>query len=181
MISRDWIREVLVLKRIPRTGWFHAGIDHPESVASHTFSMALLVWKLAREAGDVNPERCVLMALVHDLHEARLGDLPTPAKQHLPGGAVLEAERSIADSQWAEDAQGRALVEEFLAGETAEARLVRAADHLEFLYQAAEYRREGHPLTRRMLERAGNGAAWTHPVTRPHVDALLSELDGPSS
>ena len=180
MISREWIREVLLLKRTLRTGWFQVGLDHPESVGSHTFSLALLVWKLAREAGGVNAERCAMMALVHDLHEARLGDIPTPAKVHLPEGSIAAAERSIADSQWADDPEGRALVEEFLAGETDEAQLVQAVDHLEFLYQAAEYRREGHVRTVRMLKRSRNGAAWRHPVTRPHVEMLLRELEEPA-
>jgi putative hydrolase of HD superfamily len=179
MISREWIREVLLLKRTPRTGWYQVGLHTPESVGSHTFSLALLVWKLARQVGGVDAERCATMALVHDLHEVHLGDIPTPAKKHLPEGSILAAERSIADSQWADDPDGRALVEEFLAGETEEARLVQAADNLEFLYQAAEYRREGHPRTERMLRRAKTGAAWRHPVTRPHVEILLSELESP--
>jgi len=178
VIPREWVREVLALKRVPRTGWFTVGVDRPESVGSHTYSMALLLWRLARETEGVDPHRCVLLALVHDLHETRLGDIPSPAKTHLPADTVLEAERRIAAEQWADDPEALALVEEFLAGDTPEARLARAVDHLEFLFQAAEYRREGHPLTERMLRRAQGGAAWTHPATRPYVEALQAELDG---
>ncbi len=175
-MQRDWLREVQLLKRIPRTGWFRVGVERPESVADHTFAMTLLVWKLAREAGDVDVDRCVKMALLHDVHEVRLGDLPTPAKRHLTPEALLAAERDIAAEQWADDAEARSLVEEFLTGETPEARLVKAVDHLEFLLQADEYRREGRPLPRVMLERARNGAAWQHPLTRPHVVRLLADL-----
>jgi len=181
MISVDRIREILVLKRTPRTGWFAVGIDTPESIADHTCSAALLVWQLARETPGTDPHRCVLMALLHDLHEARLGDLPTPAKRHFPAGAILAAERSIIAEQWADDPEARALLDEFLDGETPDAKLVRAADHLEFLFQAAEYRREGHPQTERMLRRAQGGAAWDHPATRPYVDELLAALDRPET
>jgi putative hydrolase of HD superfamily len=179
MISRDRIREILVLKRTPRTGWFAVGVDSPESIADHTCSTALLVWQLARETPGTDPHRCVLMALLHDLHEARLGDIPTPAKRHFEGGAILAAERGIIAEQWADDPEALALLGEFLDGETADARLVRAADHLEFLFQAAEYRREGRPLTERMIRRAHAGAAWEHPATRPWVDELLAELETP--
>lgn len=179
MISRDRVREVLTLKRTPRTGWFAVGIDTPESIADHTCSTALLAWQLARETPGADPHRCVLMALLHDLHEARLGDIPTPAKRHFPEGAIAAAERGIVREQWADDPEALALLEEFLDGESADARLVRAADHLEFLFQAAEYRREGRPQTERMLRRAQGGAAWSHPATRPWVDRLLAELDDP--
>lgn len=175
VIPRDWIQEIQLLKKMPRTGWFRVGVETPESIADHTFAMALLVWRLARETEGVDPQRCVLMALVHDVHEARLGDIPTPAKAHFTEGAIDAAERSIAAEQWADDPDGLALVEEFLAGETPEAKLVRAADHLEFLLQAADYCREGRPLPRVMIERAPKGAAWAHPVTRPYVEALMAE------
>lgn len=178
-MNRDWLREIQLLKRLPRTGWFRVGVERPESIADHSFSMALLVWKLAREAGDVDVDRCVRMALVHDVHEARLGDLPTPAKRHLSPEALMAAERDIAAEQWRDDPEARALVEEFLAGQTPEARLVKAVDHLEFLLQADEYRREGRPLPRVMLERARGGAAWNHPLTRPWVERLLAPDESP--
>ncbi len=35
------------LKRLPRTGWLHAGIKYPESVAEHSHRTAMLAWMIA--------------------------------------------------------------------------------------------------------------------------------------
>jgi len=44
------------LKRLPRTGWLHAGIKNPESVAEHSHRTAILVWMIAGLEG-ADPER----------------------------------------------------------------------------------------------------------------------------
>jgi putative hydrolase of HD superfamily len=177
MIPPAWIEDLLQLKRIRRTGWLGVGVDRPESVADHCFAMALLAWRLAREQPGLDASRVLVMALLHDFHEARLTDIPTPAKKYLPDGAIEEAERRIAAEQWADDPDGLALLAEFQRGETEEAKLARAVDHLEFLYQADAYRAGGRPLTERMLRRARNGPAWEHPATRPLAERLLAKLE----
>ena len=117
-ISPDWIRDLLRLKRTPRAGWFRVGVDRPESVADHSFSLALLAWRLARETPGLDANRVVLMALLHDFPEARLTDIPNPAKWLLPEGAFEEAERRVTAEQWPDDGEAVALLEEFRAGET---------------------------------------------------------------
>jgi len=42
-----FMEEVLRLKRTPRSGWAYYGIEEPESVAAHNFSVALLALILA--------------------------------------------------------------------------------------------------------------------------------------
>ena len=174
MIPAEWIEDVLRLKRFPRTGWLRVGVPAPESVADHSFSAALLGWRIAREDKGLDASRVALLLLVHDLHEARLGDIPTPAKRYLPDGAVDAAERSIVQDQWAGDADGAALAREFLDGVTPEARLARAVDNLEFILEAAARVRAGAAGPREMLTRARGGAAHAHPLTRPYVEAALS-------
>jgi putative hydrolase of HD superfamily len=176
MISPTWIRDLLQLKRTPRAGWFRTGVSRPESVADHCFSMALLAWQLAREIGGLDERKVLLMVLLHDFHEARLTDIPNPAKSYLPPEAVDHAEHRILQEQWPEDEEPRSLIEEFRTGSTEEAELARAVDNLEFLYQAAAYRKAGNLLTEEMLRRARQGAAWGHPVTKPLVEEILEEL-----
>jgi putative hydrolase of HD superfamily len=171
----EWLRDLLRLKRLPRTGWLHVGVAAPESVADHSFSMAVLGWRIARETPGVDAARVVLMCLLHDFHEARLGDIPTPAKHYLGPERILEAERAIQADQWEEDAETCALLEEFLTGETEDARLARALDHLEFLVQAMEYRRCGYERADRMLNEARRGAAFAHAATRPWAERVLSD------
>jgi putative hydrolase of HD superfamily len=173
MIPADWIRDLLQLKRTPRAGWFRVGIDRPESVADHSFAMALIAWRIAREAGGLDAERVLLMALLHDFAEARLTDIPNPAKELLPEGAFAAAEAEVIRAQWPDDDEAKALLAEFLAGETEEAKLVAAVDHLELVFQAAAYREAGHPMTERMLVRARGGRAMGHPLTRPYAEPLV--------
>lgn len=180
MIPAAWIEDVLRLKRFPRTGWLRVGVREPESVADHTCAAALVGWRLARETPGVDAPRVALLLLVHDLLEAQLGDVPTPAKRHLPPGALDEAERRIVAEQWADDADGAALAREFLDGRTAEARLAHAVDNLEFVLEAAHLVRTGATGPREMLGRARGGAAWAHPATRPYVEAALAGLGIPA-
>lgn len=172
----DWLRDLLQLKRTPRAGWFRVGVERPESVADHSFALALIVRRIARGLPDVDAHRALSMALLHDFAEAQLTDIPNPAKWQLPDGAFAEAERRVVQAQWPDDPEARELLEEFERGTTPEARLVRACDNLEFLVQAVAYHRSGRPLTEEMLARGRTGAAFDHPATAPLADALLSDL-----
>lgn len=79
------------LKRLRRTGWLDRGVpvEIAESVADHTFRVALLSWMVATERrgeseAAVDPSRVLLIALAHDLPEAIAGD-PTPyARSDIP-------------------------------------------------------------------------------------------------
>jgi putative hydrolase of HD superfamily len=172
-VPREWVRDLLQLKRTTRAGWLRVGVERPESVADHSFAMALLAWRIARDVPGLDASHVVLLALLHDFHEARLGDIPTPTKTHFPEGAIEEAERSIATEQWPPGDAAAELLEEFTNGDSPEAELARAIDHLEFLLQASAYLEAGNPQVERMLQRAKNGAAWRHPVTRPWAEEIL--------
>ncbi|HKW03814.1 MAG TPA: HD domain-containing protein [Nitrososphaerales archaeon] len=62
------------LKQIKRSGWIKkAGIPGAESVADHSFRMAVLGMLLGEEAG-LNTLKVVRMCLLHDLAESAIGD-----------------------------------------------------------------------------------------------------------
>lgn len=174
MVPEDWVRDLLHLKRIRRAGWPRVGVPAPESVADHAFAAALLAWRIARDVAGVDADRVVRMILLHDFHEARLGDIATPAKQYFADGVIEDAERRIVAEQWPEGDEAVELVEEFLDGDSPEAELARAVDNLEFLLQARDYRDAGLRGVEPMIGRAKNGAAWAHPVTRPWVERILN-------
>ena len=63
------------LKEVPRTGWLDRGIpaDETESVADHSFGVALVAWLLAPD--ELDRARVVELALIHDLAESVVGDV----------------------------------------------------------------------------------------------------------
>ncbi|MCB1161826.1 MAG: HD domain-containing protein [Candidatus Krumholzibacteriia bacterium] len=153
MTGRDpWTDDLLQLKGTPRSGWLRIGIEHPESVASHSFAVGLLAWREARARG-LDADKALLMGLLHDFHEARLGDIPSPVKRLLPADALAQAEAELRAAQWAGWApELLGLLEEFEAGESAEARLVRAMDREELRLQAQRYLAQGHARAAEFLE-----------------------------
>lgn len=135
------------LKLLYRQGWLKRGIppEQCESVAEHTLGVAVLaLWLLDQHYPHLDRDKVLRMALLHDFGEIYAGDI-TPAdgvlaqeKQSLEAAAV----RSIfADLPAGADYV--ACWEEYEAGETPEARLVRQVDRLEMAFQAGIYRREG--------------------------------------
>ena len=74
--------ELGLLKRIRRSGWWHAGVRDPESVAEHTMRAVQLAAIIAVEEG-ADPERAAFLALWHDTQETRTGDLPHTASAYI--------------------------------------------------------------------------------------------------
>src|SRR5437868_10772352 len=72
----DFLRAVMQLKTLRRAGWVRCGVEPCESVAEHTFGVAIFALLLPKLSNlSVNRERCVALALVHDLAESIVGDL----------------------------------------------------------------------------------------------------------
>jgi len=79
----DFLFEAGQLKDLPRTGW-HTIRAPRESVAEHSFRVALLGYVLAKMAKLSDEEEALLVkaCLMHELHEARIGDLHRIAKRY---------------------------------------------------------------------------------------------------
>ncbi len=136
----DVLLELQALDRVPRAGYSLRGVAEPESVSEHTFHTTFLVWTLAAEEPDLDRARVIELALVHDLAEVRTGDLPRTAAHYLPDGAKERAERAAARDLLAPlGARAEALVAEYQAAETREARFVAVCDKLQLLIKARVY------------------------------------------
>ncbi|MEW5736316.1 MAG: HD domain-containing protein [Thermodesulfobacteriota bacterium] len=140
--------EAGALKRVPRAGWGAAGVDNPESVAEHSFRTAVIAFFLARMEG-ADPFRAAVLALFHDLPEARTLDLHKVAQRYFDTKAAEQkAGADQAESLPPELARLLSGVfEEAFAEKSPEARVAKDADHLECLLSAAEYRQTGHPVS----------------------------------
>jgi len=66
--------EVNKLKTIQRTGWVLRGVQNPETIADHTFRVAITAWLLG-EKKNLNATRIIKTALFHDLCEVYAGDV----------------------------------------------------------------------------------------------------------
>lgn len=172
------------LKSLPRTGWLLAGVAPVESIADHSYATAVLCLALAGaiNAGPaaqgldapLSVERVLRIALAHDLAEAHVTDLPRRTTALIGEEAKHAAERQALASIVAGLAEGPLWLEaweEYTAGATPEARLVRDADKLEMAHQAIRYARGGrlgleefhaprayfYPLCAELHERLVNG------------------------
>jgi putative hydrolases of HD superfamily len=154
------------LKATPRTGWLDRGVPaaETESVAEHSYRVTLLAWLAAPP--DLDRDRVLKLALLHDLAEAVTGDLPPYDPAALPDAADGPARRAFLDGRHvrpaaraaakraAEDAaiadlladlpaplaaELAALWRELTADATPEARFVKQADKLETYLQSREY------------------------------------------
>ena len=135
--------ELGVLKRLRRSGWWHAGVRDPESVAEHSLRVAQLAGLLATEEG-ADPARAAYLAIWHDSQETRTTDLPHTARPYLdkPDPRRITADQTGALPVAAGESV-RSAVAEYEAAATPEARCARDADKLEMLLQALEYRAAG--------------------------------------
>jgi len=80
----NFFLEVEKLKEMPRTGWVLAGIENPETIAEHSFSLSIISFLLA-EKKNLKPKRAIQTALFHELCERYAGDLtPFLYYPHLP-------------------------------------------------------------------------------------------------
>jgi putative hydrolases of HD superfamily len=132
------------LKNTPRAGWLLLGVPNPESVADHSFRVAMVAFMLAAVDG-ADTGRAAALAIFHDGHETRIGDIPSVGRAYvdtsLPAAVTKEQGAGMPEPA-AAALQG--LTEEYEAGVSREARLARDADKIETLLQAAEYKSRGY-------------------------------------
>ncbi|NJE26556.1 HD family hydrolase [Thermococcus sp. MV5] len=141
----DTFIEAGKLKKLPRMGWLLRGVPHPESVAEHCFRVAIITLFLADELKkrgvSINVERALKIALLHDLAEAKITDLPLEAQNYVD---KKKAERkAMVDILGAEKVEYFELFREYEEEKSLEGRLVKFADKLEMILQAWEYEKAG--------------------------------------
>ena len=110
-----------------------------ESVADHSWRLALTAFFLRDEFPETDMDKVIKMCLIHDLGECFTGDIPTFRKT-----AADEADEERQLLAWVDtlpapyDAQMRALYRVMAALETTEARIYKALDKFEAVIQHNE-------------------------------------------
>lgn len=128
----EFLFEMGMLKRTPRSGWqFLDG--GTESVAEHVFRATMIAFVLARIDGTVDTNKVLRLALVHDLPEARTGDLNYVNQKYLTADEARAAEDMTRGLPFGDELEE--LMAEYRAEESPEAILAHDADQLEMLLE----------------------------------------------
>ena len=142
----DFFKTAINLKKIQRQGWVDKlSLDNPESVADHSFSMAIMGMVLS-DMEKYDSEKVIKMILLHDLAESKIGDY-TPGqvslekKKELENNAFLEIVKDLPDSIQSTYLE---IWSEYQENDSAESNLVHQLDKLEMALQAKTYQNEGH-------------------------------------
>lgn len=143
----EGLLKALQLKEEVRTGWELRNIEDPESVADHSWGVALLTIVYAEEA-EVEAEKALKIAVVHDIAEAETGDLVTRAideKQDVDKEEKEEMEKEVVEklSGLLESEELGELWTEYEERDSKEAKFVKDMDMIDMCLTALKYEREG--------------------------------------
>ena len=136
-------------KRLLRAGWVREKVRDPESVAEHSFRVSVLAMVLSDKLGyEVDKEKLIKMAILHDLGEVITGDIVTERydvidieKREQKEKEEREGIREIFSKIGAED-EYLDIFDEMIGRTTPEAKVFSQFDKLEMALQAHEYEEE---------------------------------------
>ena len=125
------------LKELQRSGWIRKGIENAETVAAHSHGVAMLVLLFAPT--HLDKEKCLKLAIIHDLQEAFVGDIT-------PFDGISKEEKDRREKKAVQEmaqnlnfAELKDLFAEYEAQQTPEARFVKDMDRLDAVLQAKYY------------------------------------------
>lgn len=140
MDSRKFIETMNIveaLKNNTRHSWTSSG--RHESVAEHSWRVALMAYFMKDEFPDVNIDRVITMCIFHDVGEVFTGDIPTFNKN-----SEDEVHEENMLKKWIEtlpnpyNEELNLLFDEMNSQKTMESRIYKALDKLEVLIQHNE-------------------------------------------
>ena len=155
--------ELGMLKKTPRSGFQFLGSGR-ESVADHSFRVAMIGFSLARMVGDVDPFKVVCLCLVHDLPEARTGDQNYVNKRYVAvdeTGAIADLTDSLPFGE-----EIMELLKEYRGAGTVEAGLVHDADQLDLILELKEQNDLGNSYA----------AKWIHFARQRLITSIAKEI-----
>jgi len=142
----DFLKSAVSLKDIPRQGWVEKlSIDDPESVADHSYSMAVM-GMIISDLENFNTEKILKMILLHDLAESKVGD-------YTPGKISYEKKKEWENTAFNEivkklptDIKSEYLKiwQEYQEKKSSESKIVHQIDKLEMALQAKTYQKKGY-------------------------------------
>uniref|UniRef100_K7G191 5'-deoxynucleotidase HDDC2 n=1 Tax=Pelodiscus sinensis TaxID=13735 RepID=K7G191_PELSI len=172
----QFLRLVGQLQRVPRTGWVYRNVEKPESVSDHMYRMAVMA--LITEDKQLNKDRCVRLALVHDMAECIVGDIApadniSKAEKHQREEAAMKHLTQLLSEDLRKEIYE--LWEEYEHQSTAEARFVKELDQCEMILQASEYEELGKMPGRLQDFYDSTAGKFNHPEVVQLVSSINTE------
>jgi putative hydrolase of HD superfamily len=150
-------KQVGMSKRIKRTGWVREGVEDPESVAEHSFRLVVLSMALGKFL-NVDTEKLVKMAIIHDLGETSTGDLVVERGKKIDSALKKEKEareeQAISDLFISFGEEYRIIFQEMIKRESKESQIFWQLDKLEMAMQAKDYEKEQGMVLTEFIENA---------------------------
>jgi len=170
----DFFKTAANLKKIPRQGWIDKlTLDNPESVADHSYSMAVMSMVIS-DLENYNSEKILKMVLLHDLAESKIGDytpeqLSNEKKNKLENNAFDEIIKNLPDLIKSQYLQ---IWQEYQGNNSPESKIVHQIDRLEMALQAKIYQKDGH--SQEKLESFFESAKTD--ITDPKLKELFTKI-----
>ena len=175
----------LLNRSIAHVKRFNSRPQHfPESVAEHSFFVAYIttiLCNLLKEAGeDIQKEKAVEMALVHDMEESFSGDILTPFKHYSKEVtfAIRKVNKEIIQDVFAD--LPKELASHYVAlwneegeGETKEAQLVKVADKLSLVAKCAEEVKVGNEFFQEIYN---SQLEWLQSYEKPWWEKIKNKI-----
>ncbi len=170
----DFFKTAAKLNKIHRQGWVEKlSLDNPESVADHSYSMAVMSMVIS-DLENYDSEKILKMVLLHDLAESKIGDftpeqISNEKKSKLENNTFNEIIKNLPDlikSQYLK------IWQEYQENTSPESKIVHQIDRLEMTLQAKIYQKDGH--SQEKLESFFESAKAD--ITEPKLKELFTKI-----
>lgn len=143
----SFLNVVQLLKTQRRTGWVDHGIEPCESISDHMYRMSITAMLIKNP--DIDRNKCVRIALVHDIAESLVGDITPfdPVSKEEKHRREWESIQYLCNElvKPYNPATAQEIMDDWLAYEnisSSEARYVKDIDKFEMLVQCFEYEKK---------------------------------------
>ncbi len=137
----NFLFEIGTMRKLPR---MHRQTlltdDDSDTIASHSYRVAIIAWMLAKEEG-ADPYKTVMMALLHDIGEARTGDHNWVHKRYVK---IFEEEVHKEQLDGLPFSDLKDFLGEYVKRESKESIIAKNADLLDQILLLREYEWQGN-------------------------------------
>lgn len=143
----DFLYEIGSLRKLPRA-WQQILAGKVQNIAEHIFRTTMIAWTIAL-AEKADSEKVIKICLIHDIAEARTGDIAFMHRDYVDRHEALAESHIFAETELEKEAH--ILLKEYEERETLEAKIVKDADNLDVDLELKELAKMGDPAALQML------------------------------